>query len=386
MKLHSPQTRLKKILLELIWLLPGLIIYGLFRLAFHWPEFTESYYSRGIFRAINQTLSALFGWIPFSLGEFLLYAFALFVVIYVLLMLVRAILAKKLWWYVLLRRIIALLGAASCIYALFIGLWGFNYARQPLGESLGLDTSPSTVQELYSTCKALIAQANALRAQVPENGNGVFTPDKTKEQIMLSVPSYYNRAAQLTGHDWLAGNFGPAKPVLYSIGLSYSHITGVYFPFTGEANVNVDVPMLHFAASCIHEAAQQRGFAREDEANFLAYYVCSFSDDPSVRYSGTMLALVHAINQLYSADSDLYFKLRNTYVPGIDRDLENNSLYWRRYESPVSETAQEVNNTFLKANMQKDGVKSYGRMTDLLIGLWRAGGIPAAAPPTLSRT
>jgi hypothetical protein len=143
--------------------------------------------------------------------------------------------------------------------------------------------------------------------------------------------------------------------------------------------------MLHFAASCNHEAAHQRGFAREDEANFLAYYVCSFSDDPSVRYSGTMLALVHAMNQLYSADSDLYFKLRRTYVSGIDRDLENNSLYWRRFESPVSETAREVNNTFLKANMQKDGVKSYGRMTDLLIGLWRAGGITAAAPATLSQ-
>ncbi|MGI5920054.1 MAG: DUF3810 family protein, partial [Christensenellales bacterium] len=228
MKLHPPQTRLKKILLELTWLLPGIIFYGLFRLAFLWPEFTETHYSRGIFRAISQAQSALFGWIPFSLGEFLLYAFALFVVIHMLLMLVRAILAKKLWWYVLLRRIIALLGAASCIYALFIGLWGFNYARQPLSESLGLDTSPATVQELYSTCEALIAQATALRAQVPEDEHGVFAPDKTKEQIILSVPSYYNRAAQLTGYDWLAGNFGPAKQVLYSIGLSYSHITGVY--------------------------------------------------------------------------------------------------------------------------------------------------------------
>lgn len=386
MKLGPPQTRLKKILLELIWLLPGLVFYGLFRLAFLWPEFTETRYSRGIFRAIGQTLSALFGWVPFSLGEFLLYAFVLFVVIHVLLMLVRAILAGKLWWYVLLRRVIALLGAASCVYALFIGLWGFNYARQPLSSSLGLDASPATVQELYSTCEALIAQANALRVQVPEDENGVFSPDRTKEQFMRSVPSYYDRAAQLTGYDWLAGNFGPAKPVIYSIGLSYSHITGVYFPFTGEANVNVDVPMLYFAASCNHEAAHQRGFAREDEANFLAYYVCSFSDDPSVRYSGTMLALVHAMNQLYSADSDLYFELRNTYASGIDRDLENNSLYWLRFESPVSETAQEVNNTFLKANMQQDGVKSYGRMTDLLIGLWRAGGITTATPATLSQT
>ena len=49
--------------------------------------------------------------------------------------------------------------------------------------------------------------------------------------------------------------------------------------------------------------------------------------------------------------------------------------YWQQFESPVSEASQQVNNTFLQANMQQDGVKSYGRMVDLLIGLWRAGEI-----------
>jgi len=375
MQLRPPHVRLKKILFELLWLLPGLVFYGLFRLAFLWPAFTESVYSRGVFRGIGQALSAVTGWLSFSLGELMLYAFALFVVIHILVMLIRAILAKKGWWYVLLRRLIALLGVASVVYALFIGLWGFNYAREPLSESLGLDASPATVQELYSTCEALINQANALRALVPEDDNGVFSGDKTKEQVMKNVPSYYDRAAKITGYTWLAGNFGRAKPVLYSIGLSYSHISGVYFPFTGEANVNVNTPMLYFASSCNHEAAHQRGFAREDEANFLSYYVCSYSDDPSMRYSGTMLALVNAMNQLYSADSDLYYDLRKTYVDGINRDLDDNSAYWRQFDSPVSDTAQEVNNSFLKANMQQDGVKSYGRMVDLLIGLWRAGGI-----------
>jgi hypothetical protein len=42
---------------------------------------------------------------------------------------------------------------------------------------------------------------------------------------------------------------------------------------------------------------------------------------------------------------------------------------------PLSETAETINNNFLKANQQPDGVKSYGRMVDLLIGLWREGGL-----------
>ncbi len=375
MRVVQKNVRIKKLITQMLWLLPGILFYALFRLSFLWPQLTESVYSRGIFRVISQFISTATGWLPFSLGEFLLYAFALFVLLHLIFMIVHAILAGKAWWYILLRRIIALLGVASVIYAVFIGLWGFNYARQPLGDSLRLDTSPATVHELYDTCKALVHEANALRSLVPEDDNGVFSPADSKRDIMDNVSLYYNKAATLSGFDWLSGSFGRAKPVLYSTGLSYAHISGVYFPFTGEANVNADIPMLYFAASVVHEAAHQRGFAREDEANFLAYYVGYFSGDPSIRYSGTMLALSHSMSMLYRADTSLYFDVRDLYSEGLVRDISNNVAYWQQFESPISETAKEVNNTFLKANMQEDGVKSYGRMVDLLIGFWRAGGI-----------
>jgi len=361
--------------LMLLWLLPGPVFYALFRLSFLWPQFTETVYSRAIFRVTNQALSTVTGVLPFSLAELLLYASIVGVAFFLALMIVRTILARKDWWRVLLRRILALACAASMLYALFVGLWGFNYARQPLGTTLSLDTSPATVQELYSTCETLITKANDLRGQVAENKDGVFVPSETRSDIMRSTKALYNNAAQVSENNFLGGSFGHAKPVLYSVGLSWAHITGVYFPFTGEANVNNDTPDLLFAATCLHETAHQRGFSREDEANFLAYYVASFSDDADVAYSGTVLALIHAMNQLYGADNDLYFELRETYAEGINRDLTAYSEYWQQFESPVSEKAEAVNNTFLKANQQQDGVKSYGRMVDLLIGLWRSGGL-----------
>jgi len=373
-KTEQPASEKKRHpLLKLLWLLPGPVFYALFRLSFLWPEFTENVYSRGIFRVTNQALSTVTGLLPFSLAELLLYAAILGVVVFVILMVVRAVLAKKYWWRVLLRRIIALACAASMVYALFVGLWSFNYARQPLGETLSLDTSPATVEELYSTCQALLVKANVLRRQMPENADGVFTPSETRDEIMSSTTALYNAAAQAAGYDFLGGSYGRAKPVLYSVGMSWAHITGIYFPFTGESNVDNDQPDLLFASTCLHETAHQRGFSREDEANFLAYYVASFSDDHEVAYSGAMLALIHAMNQLYSADSDRYFKLRNVYGDGLNRDLSAYSEYWQQFESPVSETAETINNNYLKANMQQDGVKSYGRMVDLLIGLWRSG-------------
>lgn len=373
-KLPVPSPEKKKHgLLKLLWLLPGPVFYGLFRLSFLWPAFTESVYSRAIFRFINQALSTVTGLLPFSLGELLLYAAILALAVFIVLMVVRAIIAKKDWWRVLLRRVLALACAVSMLYALFVGLWGFNYARQSLGQTLSLNTSPATEQELYSTCQAIISRANDLRSQVPENEDGVFTPDASKNDMMRSTEALYNQAAQASDNSFLGGSYGRAKPVLYSIGMSWAHITGIYFPFTSEANVNNDIPLLLFSSTCLHETAHQRGFAREDEANFLAYYVSSYSADPSVDYSGTILALINAMNQLYSADSDKYFELRNTYAEGINRDLSAYSEYWQQFESPVSEAAETMNNNFLKANMQEDGVKSYGRMVDLLIGLWRDG-------------
>lgn len=375
MKRETAPFGLKTTLLKLLWLLPGPVFYVLFRLSFVWPTFTESVYSRSIYPIITQALSTLTGLLPFSLAELLLYAFILSIVVYLISMIVAALRAKHTWWQTLINRLIILLSTFSMVYALFVGLWGFNYARQPLSDSLGLDASPATVNELAATCEALIKEANALRADVPQSEDGVFAPDLSKTDIMIRIPAEYNNAALQIGHQFLGGSYGRVKPVLYSQGMSWSYLCGIYFPFTAEANVNSDAPDLLFASSCTHEEAHQRGFAREDEANFLAYYVLSFSEEKSMRYSGTMLALIHAMNALYGADSDKYFELRGTYASGLDADLQANGAYWEQFESEVSETVTQVNNTYLKANMQEDGVKSYGRMTDLLIALWRSGGI-----------
>ena len=43
------------------------------------------------------------------------------------------------------------------------------------------------------------------------------------------------------------------------------------------------------------------------------------------------------------------------------------SLYWQQFEGPVQEASNQANNLFLQANMQIDGVQSYGRMIDLVL-------------------
>ena len=265
----------KTVLRKMLWLLPALVFFALSTLAFGYPQVTEAVYSRTIYPFIMRPVSAITGVLPFSLGELLLYAFVLFLLLFVVRTAINAYRAKKGWWQVVVRRALTIAVIASTLYAVFVGLFSLNYARLPLAQTFGLDASAASIQELQSTAKALVEKANALRAQIMAEQGSMRTDYASRMAILQTVPSYYDQFALLTGMDFLGGGYGAVKPVLYSTGLSYAYIEGVYCPYTGEANINMKAPMLLFAASALHEAAHQRGFAREDEANFLAYYIGS---------------------------------------------------------------------------------------------------------------
>ena len=157
---------------------------------------------------------------------------------------------------------------------------------------------------------------------------------------------------------------------LLSKGLSYAGISGIFIPFTNEANVNIDQPSLLLLASAAHESAHQLGIAKEDEANFASYLVGTKSNSADLCYSATMLALINCTNKLYEADSDAYFEVYSLYGDGIKRDLADYNKYWKQFEGPVEETFENLNDSYLQFNNQESGVKSYGEMVDLVIAYY----------------
>ena len=82
------------------------------------------------------------------------------------------------------------------------------------------------------------------------------------------------------------------------------------------------------------------------------------------------LALIHTMNALYAQDSERAMTLRKTYSEGLNRDMAYYSKFWKAYEGQTNEVADQVNDTYLKASGETDGVKSYGRMVDLLLGYY----------------
>ena len=152
--------------------------------------------------------------------------------------------------------------------------------------------------------------------------------------------------------------------------MSYEFITGVY-SFTIEANYNNDVPDYVKADTICHELSHLRGFMREDEAGFIAYLACIHSGNVNLKYSGILNALSYVLNSVYSnCGAAVYTELYKSMDIQLMRDYLYDSRYWDKYRTPVAEVADAVNNAYLVANAQTDGVKSYGRMVDLLLAYY----------------
>lgn len=333
--------------------------------------FAEEIYAKHIYRWISQIISTVTGLIPISLAEILvvvtpILALGLLIRFIILMVRDKSNRAER-----LIKGILNLLCTASVIWFAFTILAGMNYYRYNFSTYSNLEISDSSVDELYALTKSLALEADDLRAQIPSvDEEGVYRLSMSDYELAALADKAYSSLAE--DYPVLKGSYAEPKPVLLSKLMSNTEITGIFFPFTMEANVNVDIPDYSIAATMLHELAHLRGFMREDEANYLSYLAGMKSDQVELQYSSTMLALIVAGNALYNQNPDLYFQIRDMYSEGVLKDIRANASYWAQYEDTVVSTvSNRINDTYLKANAQRDGVQSYGRMLDLLLAKYR---------------
>ena len=333
-------------------------------------DIAEYVFARGIYRVYGWIMSHINGIFPFSVGEILFLLAVLGMAAFPLLTIVLVIKSKKKLVTLVssLRHLLIVLGV---VFLWFMIGAGTNYYRYEFSTFSGLKIEKSTVDELYALCKELAEKTNAARADLGISDDEVFVSDLTNRERAGEAKKAMEKLA--LKYDVLDGYYPYAKSVFFSRGLSEFNITGVYFPWTVEANVNVDTVDYTKGETLCHELSHLRGFMREDEANFIGYLAAVNSDCAELRYSGYMLALVCTGNKLYEVDKDKYFEVRSTYCRGITLDFAQNAEYWKQFEDTVlSEAGEKMNDTYLKINSVEDGTKSYGRMVDLLLAEWRA--------------
>ena len=338
---------------------------GLNLLAHRFPYATERYFSMGVYRLLAATYGRLFGMLPFSVSQFLIVLLPIFLVGY-LGFEVYLICVKKGLWRRLLANFLCMVGVLAFMFTIFAGL---NYARPQLGENMGLGVRPSYVWELVALAERLGEDVNYLSGLVGRDGDGVMMIDGGNIALAREAQAVFREA----GEQWplLEGYVPLVKLILYSRFMSRLLITGVYSPFTMEAHVNVHVPAYHIPATMLHEIAHFRGIMREDEANFVAWLVAKDSGRADFMYSGAMLAFGHTMQQLRRVSPEDYRRIMDGIAEDVRADFRANSEYWRQFTGVLATASTRVNDAYLRANRQEDGVASYGRMVDLLLGYFR---------------
>ena len=340
------------------------------------PEVIELVHSRTIYWIISQTISAIFSLFPFSFAEFALIAGVIFIIAFLIYALIKSIInsfkGRKTPFKPLKTWGIAMLCIIMILYSSFVLLCGLNYNRQTFAKTANLEIKESSVEELSELCIYLSEKASRLREMVNTDADGVMTY-KNGESVfaaMSRAKKGFDNAGQK--YSCLKGFYSSPKPILFSNALSYTFTSGIFIPFTVEANVNTAQPAPELLHTAMHEMAHQRGFAREDEANYIGYLACKSHPDLDYQYSGYFEALTYSMNALYDYDPDKYWEIRENFNEGIEKDMQAIKNFWKQYESPMQEVAETVNNTYLKANNQGDGVHSYGRFVNLLLAEYRA--------------
>jgi hypothetical protein len=311
----------------------------------------ERVYAERMYPALAAVLGGLTGWLPFSVAEVVLAALLVAGGWWGARGILHAARRRRMPWRGLGRAALVAAGALGALYAVFLLLWGLNYQREPLAVRLSLPVAPAEVRELAALCEALVLDANTGREGLAEDASGALAlPGGLRDALRRVRPQ------------------GPRpKPAVSSPVLSYLGIAGIFVPFTGEATVNATLPHCEVPFSAAHELAHRAGVAREDEANFEAYRTCRGHPDPAFRYSGSFVASLYALSALRGVDRGADARLRGRRSAAVERDVRAVIAWQERYRSPLGDVQEKVNDTYLRSQGQKEGVRTYGRMVDLML-------------------
>jgi hypothetical protein len=346
----------------IVLLFINIAVRAFFRLS---PAACEGY-ARYVHPAVVGVFSPMTSVFPFSVIEVLIFA-AVFAVIAISVWLI----AKK------NRAGLLFFGKALLVTLLSLGAFflfnsEINYARLPFSHYTDIEIAPYDETDILKTINYLSKKAETLAVSTDENGVFVFS-----KETDINADSRAAMKALSANYPILTAYYPNPKPIFGSrFWLSTGLITGVYSPFTLEANYNNDSPEADLPHTLCHELSHLTGFMREDEANFIAYLACLESDNPDFVYSGCFSALTHLVNSYYkSVDMTAYGSMYAALPEQIKRDFAADNAYWAEFrEKPRQKIAETTNDTYLKVNGQADGIMSYGRCVDLIVNEARGRG------------
>lgn len=314
-------------------------------------------------RAALAYLTNLF---PFSMAESVILCSPLIIAVFI-----RLSSKKTDTWLSTFRYTLNITAVAALIFSMFLINFSAGYYTTSLDKRLGIERDTVSAEELYNTAEKLLDGVDGCIDNVGFSSDGSSVMPYELKDLNKKLNEAYKKVCEK--YPFISRFSSSPKPVALSEPWTYTHIAGVYTFFTGEANININFPDYTLPFTAAHEMAHQRGIAREEEANFVAFLVCMESEDDYIRYSAYANTFEYVASSLYNADRDMYTALYRERVP---KKLKNEMIAYNEFfekyrENTVAAVAGAINDTHLKMHGEEEGEKSYGLVVDLLVAYYK---------------
>jgi len=351
---------------KIVWITLIVLAAGIKILSFS-SNAVEKYYSTGVYPLIARLERLLFGWIPFSVGD-VLYTLAGARLLYGLIMLIRRMIRREAGAAYFKAVLGNTVFVVLVVYVYFNLSWGLNYDRRGIAYQLQLDVRPYSTNDLDTLLHQVVRQINDA-----DSLGHLHRPTLVHHSDLFrgAVGSY----GSLSSGDERFGYASPSvKASLYSYLGDYLGFGGYYNPFTGEAQVNTTMPVFTQPYTTCHEIGHQLGYAKENEANFVGYLSARQSENPAFRYSVYFDLYLYAAPELYVRDSMLLKPLKKQLSAAVKEDFNELRRFNRKYQNPVEPKVRGLYDSYLRANRQPQGMRTYNEVIAWLIAYGKKNG------------
>lgn len=328
-------------------------------------RFSDNYYPP-IYARISKGLSSISRHFSFSLGDIFYLILGIFILTG-LIQILRSIRKKD--YKSLHKKLAYALYFMTGFYCVFQLIWGFNYDKKPLVENYNAENI--AIEELKNLAEIYFLRSVFLREYVEEDEKGIFKSGLSDGEISRELDLSQFVVREKYPEIQLIHSTSPnLKPSLFSTVFSYLGVSGYFVPFTSEAQYNTHQPDTKLLFTKMHETAHQWGFAAENEANYVGYLLGKESENIELNYVSNYKAMRSILNRILLVDPVYVQVMLFRYSDGMKRDRNYEKEIQERYSGKGDEAFSLMNEAFLKLNNQ-EGLESYGRFVELLVGFNR---------------
>lgn len=319
------------------------------------PATVERFYARGFYPALQAQLTALSNRAALSLFDLTLTVVVLAVIAGWISSLRRLRRERSLW--PIARGAFAMLTAAAVVYLWFLAAWGLNYARPPLETVMAYDASRVTPLAVRLLAERAVREANRTHAAAHAAGfPGIHDRPPALIDALHQVERELGRPRSTSvaqpKTSWLSPFFRA------------SGVSGMLAPFYLETLLNPDLTGPERPSVLAHEWAHLSGYAPESDASFVGY-LAALRAGPAAEYSVWLDLVSEAANQLQPVTQRLVLEKLEA---GPRRDQQAIRERLKALVQPVERAAWSTYDQLLKSQGVEEGVRSYSRVIQLLLG------------------